>query len=99
MENNQEANEIHLRRAALGDEAHEFLNTQVGQYIVACAEVEIAEAVEKLKKCEPEATIEIRRLQNKILVAESIVGWLMDAISAGLQSLQILEDRGDEHGN
>ena len=87
-------NDPTVRSAVFGKQVEEFLNTDVGKYLVQQAEHEAAEAIEALKTTWPWRTRRIRELQNRIWVAEHFQKWLGDAIVAGQQSMKFLE--GDE---
>ncbi len=84
-----------VRWATFGREVEDFLSGPIGAHLVRKAQVEIDEAVEKLKQVDPEDTKTIRMLQNKAHVAESIVGWLGDVIHEGQGALEALKE--DEH--
>lgn len=79
-----------LRRAVFGRQVELFLQSEIGQYIQQCVDAEIQEATEKLCRVDPEDPKAIRTLQNKVAVAESIMGWLTDAIASGSQSHEAL---------
>ena len=53
----------------------------------------VEEAVEQLKRADPDNAAQIRAIQHTIHVAESIQYWLADAIQAGLNAQQELHDQ------
>jgi hypothetical protein len=79
--------------AMLGQDAEEFLNSDIGKFLIGCADQEIQEAMEQLKNCHPWRTRKIRELQNKIWRAESVQVWLAELITRGRQAIQQLEER------
>jgi hypothetical protein len=79
-----------VRRAVFGRQVEHFLESDIGQYLAQCAQADIEEATEKLCRVDPEDPKAIRELQNKIRVAESVMGWLADAIRSGEQSHEAL---------
>lgn len=81
-----------VRRAVFGRQVELFMESDIGQYIAQCAATEIEEATEKLKQVNPENPQAIRTLQFKIHVAESVIGWLADAINSGNQSQEMLRE-------
>lgn len=81
-----------VRRAVFGRQVELFMESDIGQYIAQCAATEVEEAVGKLKYVDPEDTSTIRSLQHKIGVAESVIGWLADAINSGNQSREMIEE-------
>lgn len=54
-------------------------------------------AIDQLKTVDPEDAKAIRALQNKVTVAESILGWLGDVIHEGQVALEALKE--DQDGN
>lgn len=81
-----------LRRAVFGRQVEMFLESDIGVYLVQCAQTEINEATEKLVRVDPEDPKAIRDLQHKIRVAESVVGWLADAVRSGTQAREAIEE-------
>lgn len=92
MDAQQSERESLLRLADFGDEVDQFLKSRVGQYMLQMASVEVEQAVGKLKECDPEDAVEVRKWQGKIHVAESVQQWLIEAVAAGLQAMTRLEE-------
>lgn len=82
-----------LRAIDFGFEVEAFLKSDIGQYLINRAEGEIETAVEELKHVEPEDTTAVRNIQTRIKVAESVLYWLAEAISAGNLAQQELHER------
>jgi len=80
--------------AILGRDAEDFIQSDIGQYLIGCAEQEAQEAMEKLKHVFPWRRRKIVELQNRIWRAESIQSWLAEIVIKGKQATQQLE--GDE---
>lgn len=78
--------------AILGRDAEDFVNSDVGRYVIGCAEQEAFEATDQLKKVYPWRKNKIIELQNKIWRAESIQTWLSELIIKGRQAQQQLEE-------
>lgn len=76
---------------AFGISVERFLQSDIGKYLVERADAEIDEAVEALKRSDPEDAKAIRALQGKIFVAESFQLWLAEAIQDAANSQQELE--------
>lgn len=90
------SSEEHLRDVlSFSEEVNSFLETKVGAYLCQCADKEIEAAHNVLKKIFPWRRNAIRDLQNRIWRAESFKQWLDDAIRAGAQARQILEEQDD----
>lgn len=78
--------------AILGKDAEDFVTSQIGQYIIGCAEQEAADALNQLKTVYPWRRRKIAELQNKVWRAESMQSWLAELIIKGKQALQQLEE-------
>lgn len=91
-QNDQDEQVALLRLADFGDEVDQFLKSRVGQYVLQMAMLHSEEAIEELKKCDPEDAKKVRSLQNKIKVAEDIQQWLKEAVAKGLQAMDRLDE-------
>lgn len=80
-----------MAEAILGDDADKFLKTELGRYLLETAKQESLDALHELKSIDPTDTKKITELQNKIWLAESFEGWLVQLINAGQQARDILE--------
>lgn len=69
-----------------GFQVEAFLHSEIGQYLIRRAEMQIDGAVEQLKRCDPEDAKQIRSIQNQIQVAEDLQYWLAEAIQAGVNA-------------
>lgn len=79
--------------AALGREAVDFFRSDIGRYMVGCAQQEYAVASAKLKKVAWWRKRRIQELQNEIWRAEQFMVWLRDLIIRGKASEMSLEER------
>ena len=84
-----------LAEAMIGRDAEDFIESDIGRYIIGCAEQESHEATEQLKRVYPWRRRKIQELQNKIYRAESIQSWLAELVISGKQALQSLENEND----
>lgn len=82
--------------AAFGRMAEDFLRGPIGLYLVKKAQIQSRDAVEILKTADAEDPKGIRALQTKIQVADSIMGWLGEAIHEGQMALEHLKEDHDE---
>ena len=82
-----------LREASFGLAVEAFLQSDIGKYLISRAEGEVEDAVEQLKRVDPEQTTQIRAIQHQIHVAEHVQYWLAEAIQAGLNAQQELLDQ------
>ena len=79
--------------ATLGREAQEFFSSDIGRYLIGCAQQEYAIASSKLKTVAWYRKRRILQLQNEIWRAENFMVWLRDLIIRGKASEMSLEDR------
>lgn len=79
--------------AVLGKQVEIFRDSRVGKFVSERINHEIEAAVQELKIVDPTFATRVQSIQNRIKVAESIGGWLDQAIMAGLEATKILEDR------
>lgn len=82
--------------AALGRDAREFMDSDLGRYMVGCAQQEYAIAMTKLKTVAWWRRRKILQLQNEAWRAESFMVWLRDLIIRGKAAELALEDREEE---
>jgi len=81
--------------ATFGRVVEDFLRGPIGAYLIDKARTQSDAAVEALKVVSPEDPVEIRALQTRIQVADSIVRWLGDAVHEGQMALSHLEEEND----
>jgi hypothetical protein len=84
-----------VAQAILGKDAEEFLNTDIGRYLVGCAEQEIADATDKLFKVSPWRRRRIAELQSQVWRAQSFQTWLAEIITTGRQAIDTLEQKDE----
>lgn len=77
--------------AIIGKDAEEFLNTDLGRYMIARAEEEEREALHELATVWAWRRRRIEQLQAKLWRARSFKGWITEMIVSGRQALQQLE--------
>lgn len=77
--------------AILGRDAEEFLQTDLGRYMLARAEEDEQQALDGLAKVWPWRTNRIRQLQAQLWRARSFKQWLGEMVMAGKQALSHLE--------
>lgn len=79
--------------ATLGRDAKEFFNSDIGRYMVGCAQHEYAEASAELKNVPWYRPFKLSELQNKMWRAENFMVWLRDLIIKGTAAELALQDR------
>lgn len=82
--------------AALGRDAREFMDTDLGRYMVGCAQQDYAAAMAKLKTVAWWRRRKIVELQNEARWAESFMVYLRDLIIKGKAAELALEEREEE---
>jgi len=78
--------------AVFGRQVEDFLKSDIGDYLLQCAKRKEMLAMEQLKRVSPWRRRRIQQLQNEIEIAESIQGWLGDAIASGHAALEQLQE-------
>ena len=81
-----------MAEAVLGRDAEQFLNSDIGRYVLGRCEQEIAEAAELLAVVSPWRRNRIRQLQNEIWRAQSVRAWIAELVTAGRQAEQVLQE-------
>lgn len=84
-----------VRVAVFGRQVEHFLESDIGQYITQCADAEIQAVMTQFATVDADDYRAIRRLQVKMLVAQSVIGWLGDAIQSGKQAQGALNGNQD----
>ena len=84
-----------VAEADLGRQALEFVNSDVGRYLVGCAQQEHTAAMEALRKTSPWRRRRIAELQNQAWRAESFLGWLRELLVKGRTAEGALVERED----
>jgi hypothetical protein len=85
--------DVLLAEAMLGQDAQEFVVSEVGRYLLGRAEQEAYEASDKLKRVSPWRRRRITELQNEIWRAESVKAWIVEIIQAGQAAEHALEQK------
>lgn len=79
--------------AILGKDAEEFLNTDLGRFMLARAEEEERDALEELATVWSWRRRRIQQLQSQLWRARSFRAWLTEIITAGRQAVEQLEEK------
>lgn len=85
-----------MAEAVLGRDADDFLNTDIGRYLIGRCDQEIDEAQDILSRVSPWRRRRIQELQNQIYRAKSLKSWLSELISNGKAAEAAMED--ESHG-
>jgi hypothetical protein len=77
--------------ATLGQDAEEFITSELGRYIVGRVEQEREEAIQVLCKTSVWRRNRIRDLQNQIWRCDTFKSWLADLVIRGKAAIDVLE--------
>lgn len=94
MRDDDPAYQALLKEYRLGQQAREFLNSEVGVYLRQRARQDYEDAKQKLLACSPDTwwgRRKIRRFQRDAAIAESVTRYLADVITNGELALQQLQ--------
>lgn len=83
--------DLYIAEAILGRDAQEFVNTELGQYLVGRANQEKKDALEQLARVSVWRRNRIRDLQARVWRAESFLVWMAELITSGRQAEQALD--------
>lgn len=81
-----------VRTAVLGKRVEDFLESDIGQYLIGQAETEYEEAMQKLATVSPWRRRRIQELQNDARIAGQFQRWLARAIENGHQAVQLIDE-------
>ncbi len=84
--------DVLMAEAILGQDAQEFINTELGQFLVRRADQEKKDALEQLARVSPQKKNRIRDLQAQVWRAESFLVWIAELITSGKQAEGVLEE-------
>ncbi len=84
--------ELLMAEAVLGKDAEEFLNTDIGRYMMGRCEQEIDEAQDLLSRVSPWRRRRITELQNQIYRAKSLKSWLIELVNNGNAAQAVLTE-------
>ncbi len=83
------------RTAVFGKQVADFMDSDIGMYLLKMADYEAEQAMRKLKVCDVRDTSMITDLQNQIWRAENFRNWLELALRSGDTAKEVLTE---EHG-
>jgi len=84
----------YFARAHLGEEAIQFLNSNIGKYLHGCAKQEVELLRDALEQHNPDSIFgrrKIRKLQKKAEVARYFMQWCAEVINDGEHAFQQLK--------
>ncbi len=81
--------------AMMGQDAEDFVKSNIGGYLVGCAEQEKEEALVALARVLPWRRRKIQELQNRVWRADSFLQWISELILTGRQAIDTLDERNE----
>ena len=78
-----------VAEAEIGEQAREFLESELGKTLLGMAQQEVLLAQEALEVIDPTETEKIRALQNQAKVGRHFEGWLKELITKGENALNV----------
>lgn len=91
-----EAQRYLIAEAVLGDDAHDFFNTELGKFVIGAAQQERLEALEALATAPWWNRRRIMLLQNKAYRPVQLLSWLNELIIRGQNAKSILKENEDD---
>ena len=82
--------------AVFGAQVQQFLDSQIGKFLVHKANLDRTQALEDLVNVDPHDFKKVQDAQNRVHRAESIQVWLEDCVNKGLQAINVLDERQQE---
>lgn len=90
---------VYMGEARMAETIRRFLGTELGEYLVGRAQIEMEEAKDAMTRLNPfwpGAKRKLARLQQDYRVAEKFVKWLHEAIQNGdIAAAQLEDEFGD----
>lgn len=90
---------VYLGEVRLGDRVREFIQTDVGQYLLGRAQIEMDEAKAAMVRINPfwpRAKSRLAALQQEYRTAENFARWLNDALQNGELALEQIRTLQEE---
>lgn len=81
-----------VRLAQFGRQVELFLEGDIGTFLIERARSQMTSAMNDLKVVDPYESKEVQKCQNRIVVAQTIIEWLGEAIAAGHESMEELKN-------
>jgi hypothetical protein len=99
IEFEDEREEALVRTAVVGKDAHDWLSSQLGQFVIGSAyqdQIKIQEALTKVSPLSLFGRRKIAKLQQRHEAVEMAIEWLTDAVRVGMMAERRLEDYNTE---
>ena len=80
----------------LGNQAKDFLSSDLGRHLIGCLKQEIVDAQESLAATSPWRFFKVQELQNRIWGSKFMLSWLRELLVAGKTAQSALNDHDGE---
>jgi hypothetical protein len=84
-----------VRTAVLAHQVEEWMESDVGKFIMLRVRTKITGLEGKLKTIDPLQSMQIAKIQAELSHWEQFAGWLGDAIMAGATAVAIIDGEND----
>lgn len=84
-----------VRTAVFGKQVEDFLQSDIGDYLLKNSQYKAEQALGELKTVWPWRTRRIRQLQNELRIAEDFQRWLGYAVASGQEAMKRIEGEED----
>ena len=80
-----------IAHGELGEEARNFIESELGKTVLGMAQQEIDAALQSLALVDPTNTEQIRKLQNQAALGRMFAAWLGELINKGANALEVFK--------
>lgn len=80
-----------IAHAELGEEARNFIESELGKAVLGMAQQEIDAALQDLALVDPADVEKIRKLQNQAALGRMFAAWLGELINKGSNALEVFK--------
>ncbi len=87
-----------IAEACIGDEARQFLESDLGRTVMGIAEQGVENARLAMEVVDPHDAKAMMKLQNEIALGRRFKGWMIELLNRGENALQVWEHRKTDNG-
>jgi hypothetical protein len=79
-------NDPKVRVAVFGEQVNQFMESDIGQYLLQCAQADTDSAAASMLEVDVTDTSKVMAIKVRLMVAARIESWLQEAIVKGYQA-------------
>jgi hypothetical protein len=79
-------NDPQVQLAVFGEQVNIFLESEIGQYLLQCAQLDTESAAREMLDVDPTDVARVISIKVKLMVAARIESWLQEAVVKGTQA-------------